>query len=171
MRFVPVSDPAQSYIHNLLLQSDYTRAKTLSLAGGLTQAELDCVIHPDLNSIGMLLKHIAALAKFMHCRVFENRPLNNHEMEAWADALAPHMHLKLVHGREFAYYNSLLDESASSMRRSLLEKDDKWLFETCPEDTRRNQTNYYWLFHRMEDELCHIGQMKIIEKFIRRRRS
>lgn len=64
---------------HLVAMMNYTRDTTFRAVQGLTIEELDFLVHPKANSIGMLLAHFAAVEKYYQIHTFENREMNEEE--------------------------------------------------------------------------------------------
>ncbi|EDL66473.1 hypothetical protein BSG1_03935 [Bacillus sp. SG-1] len=74
-------------IGELVSMLDHTRAVTLEEIKDLSQEELDYSVDEGANSIGALLLHIASI-EFVHQVIsFEERDLNEVELQQWKTAL------------------------------------------------------------------------------------
>ncbi|MDJ1503299.1 DUF664 domain-containing protein [Xanthocytophaga agilis] len=153
-------------IGNLVSLLRYSRYSTLTCIHALTQYELDFYIDSKANSIGILLRHIAALETLFQCVVFEVRDLTPNEKEFWKGSLSGELYLRLVNGHELNYYINILEQTRNKTYESLKYKDDQWLFSETRYPFGSPVNNYYCLFHIMEDELNHLGQIKMIKERI-----
>jgi uncharacterized damage-inducible protein DinB len=143
-----------------------TRERTHKISAKLTQFDLDYKVHGFVNTVGTLLKHIAALETWYCTLIFEGRGFTEAEDETWRGAMPGQLYLELIRGHELGYYKELLDQSRQKLFRELAAKDDKWLFENLLHSTLPFGNNYTGLFHLVEDELSHQGQMKSFIKFL-----
>ncbi len=137
-----------------------TRSLTIQEVQGLGVAQLDFNVDDKSNSIGTLLKHMAALETWYQAITFENRDLNEEEREVWKGALTGELYLKLVKGNELHYYLELLENTRLRTIRELKKRDDDWLYLK----SSSGSNNYFKWFHVMEDEISHKGQIKWIKR-------
>lgn len=66
---------------------EHTRAVTLQEINDLSVEQLDSIMSSGGNSIGALLKHIAAIEKAHQLISFQERDFTKEELEIWEDAL------------------------------------------------------------------------------------
>lgn len=74
-------------IGELVSMLDHTRAVTLQEIKDLSVEQLDLIIPSGGNSIGALLKHIAAIEKAHQLISFQERDFTKEELKIWEDAL------------------------------------------------------------------------------------
>lgn len=161
MNFISPSKISNPLKEVLIQSFDYTRQATERIVEGLSVEELDFVIDIQGNSTGTLLKHIAALEYFYQQFLFEKRHLTPNEREFWNGAMPKQLYKKLIKGNAIHYYLDLMREVRSDTRKYLSSITDSWLFEQSGMDDRNVLSNYSWLFHLIEDEMNHLGQIKL----------
>lgn len=74
-------------IGELVSMLEHTRAVTLGEVRNLSVEQLDLIMQSSGNSIGALLKHIAAIEKVHQLISFQDRDFTKEELEIWEDAL------------------------------------------------------------------------------------
>lgn len=74
-------------IGELVSLLEHTRAVTLGEVKNLSVEQLDLIMQSSGNSIGALLKHIAAIEKVHQLISFQDRDFTKEELEIWEDAL------------------------------------------------------------------------------------
>src|SRR3712207_5746288 len=74
-------------IARLVSMMNYARWTTLRAADGLTASQLDYLHDAGSNSVGALLKHIAAVEVSYQAATFESRGLSAAEQREWGAAL------------------------------------------------------------------------------------
>ncbi len=79
------------------------------------------------NSIGALLKHIAAIEKVHQLISFQNRDFTKEELEIWEDALYLGEAGRAIRGHEIQYYVQLLQSVREESLKYLSEQSDEWL--------------------------------------------
>jgi uncharacterized damage-inducible protein DinB len=149
-------------LKDMLIETfNYVRTKTVKLVSDLSSTEVDHNFDDKSNSIGTLLKHIAALEYYYQRFLFEKRDLSSSEREFWRGALPSQLFTRSVKGKKVEYYLRLLHEVRNDTMQFLSDKNDPWLFEVSVMASYQSANNYFWLFHLIEDELNHVGQMKL----------
>lgn len=156
-------------IANLIFFLQKSKSSLTNFVQKLTVEELDFEIHKNSNSIGTLLKHIAALECRISVRTFEDRPFSVDEKNLWRGSFAGQMMEKRVRNLPIEYYIELWDKIRNNTCYQFLQKTDAWL-SLCPlnqiENNNKGWDNYYYWYHLLEDQLCHFGQIKLIVKDI-----
>jgi len=160
--FLPDEGKYDTQISHLVTQLNYTRSRTLRQVKDLTMEQLDYFYDDKANSVGILLRHIAALEFDFQINSFERRAMNIKERDFWHGAVEGELYLRLTKGNELSYYLDLLEKVRAKTLEGLSERDDKWLYQSTFPGSKWN--NYWLWFHQMEDECNHIGQMKIFLK-------
>ena len=74
-------------IGELVSLLEHTRAVTLGEVKNLSVEQLDLIMQSGGNSIGALLKHIAAIEKVHQLISFQDRDFTKEELEIWEGAL------------------------------------------------------------------------------------
>ncbi|MBK5448143.1 DinB family protein [Bacillus sp. TH22] len=150
-------------IGELVSMLEHTRAVTLQGINELSVEQLDLIMPSGGNSIGALLKHIAAIEKAHQLISFQKRDFTKEELEIWEDALYLGKAGKSIRGYDIPYYVQLLQSVREESLKYLSEVDDTWLMSErkWPNGVAYNQ-HYLW-FHVLEDEISHRGQIKMLK--------
>ncbi|WP_426951843.1 DinB family protein [Bacillus mycoides] len=150
-------------IGELVSMLEHTRAVTLQEIKDLSVEQLDLIMPSGGNSIGALLKHIAAIEKAHQLISFQKRDFTKEELEIWEDALYLGEAGKSIRGYDIPYYVQLLQKVREETLKCLSEQDDEWLMSErkWPNGIAYNQ--YYLWFHVLEDEISHRGQIKMLK--------
>ncbi|ABY43101.1 DinB family protein [Bacillus mycoides] len=150
-------------IGELVSMLEHTRAVTLQEINELSVEQLDLIMPSGGNSIGALLKHIAAIEKAHQLISFQKRDFTKEELEIWEDALYLGEAGKSIRGYDIPYYVQLLQSVREESLKYLSEVDDTWLMSErkWPNGVAYNQ-HYLW-FHVLEDEISHRGQIKMLK--------
>ncbi|MBY0597924.1 DinB family protein [Bacillus bingmayongensis] len=153
-------------IGQLVSMLEHTRAVTLQEIKDLTVGDLDFILVDGGNSIGALLKHIAAIEKVHQLISFQKRDFTKEELKVWNDALFLGEAGRKICGYEVQYYVQLLNKVREESLRYLKEQDDDWLMSEGRWDNGVVYNQYYLWFHVLEDEISHRGQIRTIKKRI-----
>ncbi|MEY8347010.1 DinB family protein [Bacillus cereus] len=153
-------------IGQLVSMLEHTRAVTLQEIKDLTIEHLDFILVDGGNSIGALLKHIAAIEKVHQLISFQNRDFTKEELEEWNDALFLGEAGRRIYGQEVQYYVQLLNKVRGESLQYLKEKDDDWFMTEGRWENGVVYNQYYLWFHVLEDEISHRGQIRTIKKYI-----
>ncbi|MEK7016963.1 DinB family protein [Bacillus sp. FSL R9-9410] len=150
-------------IGELVSMLEHTRAVTLQEIESLSVEQLDLIMPSGGNSIGALLKHIAAIEKVHQLISFQNRDFTKEELEIWEDALYLGEAGRSIRVCEIQYYEQLLQKVREETLEYLRQRDDEWLMSErkWPNGVVYNQ--YYLWFHVLEDEISHRGQIKMLK--------
>ncbi|GAA5042608.1 hypothetical protein GCM10011506_45270 [Marivirga lumbricoides] len=146
-------------IGHLVAMMSITRSVTIQEVMKLSVKQLDFNDNNRWNSIGTLLKHIAALETWYYNLTFNGRDLNSAERIFWQGALPGELDLGLIKGNDIHYYLECLHNIRSQTIKELQNKEDEWLYV----QSVSGSNNYYKWFHVMEDEISHRGQIKWIK--------
>ncbi|QRR02479.1 DinB family protein [Dyadobacter sandarakinus] len=162
--FGHTKDHSIDYLTGILLDSRLTTVQSIEK---LTVSQLDWQYAPGWNTIGALLSHMEAIEHFFRIEFVLGRKLTTEENGHWTPALDMGEHLpKLITGKSVDQYMHELTAS----RQMLVDAVRHLSFE---EFTRKiegyydEQTgcNLAWaLYHMMEDEIYHRGQISMIRK-------
>ncbi|HEK9100476.1 DUF664 domain-containing protein [Bacillus pfraonensis] len=153
-------------IGQLVSMLEHTRAVTLQEIKDLTVEQLDFFLVDGGNSIGALLKHIAAIEKVHQLISFQNRDFTKEELEDWNDALFLGEEGRKIYKNEVQYYIQILNKVREDSLQYLREKDDAWLMSEGRWENGVVFNQYYLWFHVLEDEISHRGQIRMIKKRI-----
>lgn len=150
-------------IGELVSLLEHTRAVTLGEVKNLSVEKLDLIMQSSGNSIGALLKHIAAIEKVHQLISFQDRDFTKEELEIWEDALYLGEAGRAIRGHEIQYYVQLLQSVREESLKYLSEQGDEWLMSErkWPNGVAYNQ-HYLW-FHVLEDEISHRGQIRMLK--------
>jgi len=150
-------------IGELVSMLEHTRAVTLQEINDLSVEQLDSIMSSGGNSIGALLKHIAAIEKVHQLISFQDRDFTKEELEIWEGALYLGGAGRAIHGHEIQYYVQLLQSVREESLKYLSEQGDEWLMSErkWPNGVAYNQ-HYLW-FHVLEDEISHRGQIRMLK--------
>lgn len=153
-------------IGELVRMLEHTRAVTLQEINDLSVEQLDFIMTSGGNSIGALLKHIAAIEKAHQLISFQERDFTKEELEIWEDALYLGKAGRIIRSHEIQYYVQLLQSVREESLKYLNEQDDEWLMSEgkWPNGVAYNQ-HYLW-FHVLEDEVSHCGQIRMMKNEI-----
>ncbi|OCA84233.1 hypothetical protein A8F94_16080 [Bacillus sp. FJAT-27225] len=152
-------------IGELVSMLSHTRDVTLADLEGLSKEELDYLPSPGGNSIGALLLHIAAIEVAYQVITFENRDLNEQELQIWGAALdLGEQARETIKGKPLDYYLEVLSDVRTKSLALLSVCKDSWLFEEGKWENGVRYNNYWRWFHVMEDELNHRGQIRSIKR-------
>lgn len=161
------SDTQRIIISHLLSQMQLVRTQLIAFTADLLPFELDIRIGPGFNSIGTILKHIAANEYVYQLATFDGRATDEQEKEFWRGASTGELILNLINGNDIEYYHNLLIAVRSKSIENVLAKNDEWLYANTAYKFDSPVNNYYCWFHVMEDEISHLGQIKILKNQIR----
>lgn len=129
---------------------------------GLDAAALDAVPDPVRNGIGDLLAHLAA-AETMICNItVHGRRFADDEADFEA---AFRFERNPLAGREVAAYHEHLAAVRARTLEALAAKDDAWLLEPRTFFGQASN-NLYYLFHMIQDEARHTGQIILLRKHV-----
>lgn len=154
-------------IKNLINQLLFVRGKTISVVENLPVESLDQRVEGGRNSIGTILRHIAAMECHNKAITFRGRMLDEEERREWYGSLPGQLALGLIHGNSIEYYLQKLENERVTTLASLAAQDDDWLFEETLFKYDKFVNNYFCWFHYMEDEIAHVGQIKMLLSFIK----
>lgn len=151
------------HISRLLHMMHYARQTTLYASRELSQEELDTRIHPEGNSVAMLLAHMAAVETYYQNLTFFGIEGN---WDLPAERLGKTAQ-DIIKGEPLEHY---VDNLNSARKKTLLEfakRDDDWLQETTPWWDDEPGNNYFKWFHVFEDEINHRGQIALLKRYIK----
>jgi uncharacterized damage-inducible protein DinB len=144
---------------------NYARWTTLQSVEGLTTAELDHLYDEQSNSIGALLRHIAAVEVAYQARSLWRRELSPAELSEWEAALdLGERGRREIRGFALQDHMEILNRVRSNTLRELAKRDDRWLHEEVPFWGGRPANNWFQWFHVLEDEINHRGQIRWLRK-------
>jgi uncharacterized damage-inducible protein DinB len=151
---------------HLVSMMNYARASTLQMVKDLEVAQLDFLLYPDGNTIGMLLEHMAAVEAWYQVHTFEKRDFNEAENRRWlaGDQLGEEGRTNM-RGKPLEYYLETLETVRAATLAEFAKRDDAWLYEVADWYNEQQANNYFKWFHVFEDELNHRGQIRLIRRY------
>lgn len=141
---------------------EFARSCTLKVVENHTTEDLDFLPEGISNSTGTLLRHIAALEFQFQQVTFYNQTLNHQQMIEWYGGFATELSLNYVKRQPLTYYTTLLAKQRNETLELFKAKTDEWLLADNPVVPKAN--NLFFWYHLAEDELSHMGQIKLISK-------
>ncbi len=152
-------------IGELVSMLEHTRAVTLEEIKSLSQKDLDYLVEEGSNSIGSLLLHIASI-EFVHQVIsFEERDINESELQKWKAALELGQQARnKIRKNSLEFYLNELSQVREQTLDQLKVFSDEWLFEEKQWGNGVPYNNYYLWFHVFEDEINHRGQIRAIKR-------
>jgi len=155
-------------IARLVSMMNYVRHTTLSAVEGLTVNELDYLDHPESNSIGSLLLHIAAAEVGYQAATFDKRELTDEEKHEWSTVLALGEKARLeINGHDLDHYLNKLGRVRTKTLVELAIRDDQWLYEQTPFGSDYRVNNYFKWFHVFTHEVNHRGQIRLLRRQVK----
>ena len=155
------------HIARLIHMMSYVRNTTLRAVEGLTVQELDTLVNPEGNTIGMLLAHIAGLEEGYQGITFQGvRPDSTR-----AELRLGNAGRREIHSQPLERYVERLNEVRQETLAGLRDRDDQWMAHEYSPWGRDTWNNHFAWFHVMEDEIRHQGQIILLKKLIRLHRS
>jgi len=129
----------------------------------LTAQEIDYIPNENLNSISVLITHIAATERYYQICTFEQRKFTEAEKQVWETALGmgEKAH-KTYAGYPIAHYIDIYDNVRNKTLDLFKDKSDDWLQEIS---LHGNHHHHHWL-HVLEHQSFHLGQMVLLKKMM-----
>jgi len=167
--FITLNGNRDQAIQYLAGMAQDTRQVTLSVLKHLTKEEIDWQFTPGWNTIGALLDHISAVEHFFRIEFIEGRKLTGEENKMWEAALDMGAYLpKLIGIKSPEDYRQSLTKSGSLFLKALENVTTEQFTERRKEYDDINGSNLAWsLYHKVEDEIYHRGQISMIRKLYR----
>jgi methyltransferase (TIGR00027 family) len=156
-------------------QLNWMRKKVLSRLQNLSVEELDWLPHPDANSIGALLMHLAAADVYYGLNTFDGVPWGRFSYDMrkkWGVAINLGQTARVRYkGLDLDYYLSHLAEAREKTLSELSNRDDDWLMAIDTTWAWGPTNNLCKWFHVCEHESHHLGQIDLILKQLPGRQS
>ncbi len=148
------------HLSRLLSMMSYVRHTTLQAVEGLNVAQLDYLVRPDGNSIGMLLAHMAAVEAAYFIQTVGTGQVED----------SPALRLgkagrEALRGRPLEHYLTELARVREQTERGFLALDDAWLRQLDSSFGMPTSNHFKW-FHVLEDEINHRGQIRLIRRMM-----
>jgi uncharacterized damage-inducible protein DinB len=156
-------DHAIDYFLGMLAK---TRSTTLRKIENFSVEELDWQCRPGWNTIGALLLHIIALEHYFRIEFVEGRKLTTEEEEKWLPALDLGHHVpKLIRKLPVGFYQTSFEESRRLFLASFKNIDFESFTRRVEGYDPQEGCNLAWvLYHMIEDEIRHCGQIALLHK-------
>ncbi|MGG9963920.1 hypothetical protein [Ferruginibacter sp. SUN106] len=158
----PLIDGYTHSISQVICFLQFARSCTLKVVENYTTEELDFLPEGISNSTATLLRHIAALEFQFQQVTFYNQKLNQQQMIEWYGGYATELSLNYVKNQPLSYYITLLVTQRNTTLELFKLKTDEWLLADNLIVPKAN--NLFFWYHLAEDELSHMGQIKLISK-------
>ncbi|HTL10774.1 MAG TPA: DinB family protein [Chitinophagaceae bacterium] len=153
-------------VGRLVSMLHYARQSTLAAVEGLTIAQLDHLEHPQSNSIGALLLHIAAAEMGYQASTFYKRALTEEENAKWGNALAlGDKARQSIKGNPLSFYLDRLQKIREITLQELALRNDEWLEEETSYGPNRIN-NYFKWFYVLTHEVNHRGQIRMLRNHL-----
>ncbi|GAA0604528.1 DinB family protein [Virgibacillus siamensis] len=154
-------------IGELVSMLEYSRAVTLDEVRGLVQKDLDFLTNKSSNTIGAILLHIASI-EFVHQVIsFDERDINEVELQKWKTALELGQQARSeIRKNDIEHYLTELAQVREQTLATLKDFSDEWLFAEKQWENGIPYNNYYLWFHVLEDEINHRGQIRAIKRVL-----
>lgn len=156
-------NPAKGYDHdigNMVSMLESLRARVIGSVEGLNQEQTDFLLDDKANRIGAMIMHLAATEVYYQALTFENRQLNEEEIEKWGVALSlgDEARAEFI-DKPIGYYLEAWTQVRVKTNELLKIKDDKWFSSKI----KGSGTNNHWAwFHVMEHQANHMGQINML---------
>jgi methyltransferase (TIGR00027 family) len=149
-------------------QLDWMRHAVLSRLQRLSPEDLDWLPHPDANSVGALLLHLAATEVYYGLNTFDSLPWGHYPEQIRmkygpAMALGETARVRFK-GHDLEYYLSHLADAREKTLSELSKRDDKWFMAIDHTWFWGPTNNFCKWFHVCEHESHHLGQIDLILK-------
>lgn len=157
--------PYTPQISRLVGMMNYARATTIDMVRGLSVDDLDYLVTPESNSLGMLLEHMAAVEVGYQGFTFDGN-------DDWAAMMGDRwvaggqlgaLGREQIRGHKLGYYLENLRTVRTKTLEEFAKRSDEWLEEEIPFWGTVGNRHFAW-FHVFEDEINHRGQMRLIRK-------
>ena len=163
--FISDQLPFTPQISKLVGMMNYASVTTLDTVRGSSAHDLDYLVTPDGNSLGMLLEHMAAVEVFYQGFTFDGNDVWEALMgERWtAGGNLGALGREQIRGHKLGYYLENLRTVRAKTLEEFAKRDDGWLEQEIPFWGTVGNRYFAW-FHVFEDEINHRGQMRLIRK-------
>jgi methyltransferase (TIGR00027 family) len=159
----------------LVSQLNWMRRVVLSRAQSLSVEDLDWLPHPESNSIGALLMHIAGIDVYYGLNTFDGMPWGRFPYDLrkqWGVAAALGETARVrFRGHDLEFYRSHLSETRQKTLAELSKRDDTWLMAIDETWGWGPTNNFCKWFHVCEHESHCVGQIDLILKALPSRQA
>ena len=132
---------------------------------GLTTVQLDVLHDSESNSIGALLRHMAAVEIGYQILTFEGRQPNKEELHPWgAELELGERGRNEIKGYSLQENLQFLQQVREKTLLVFHKYNDEWLMKEISFWGGRQANYYFFWFHVFEDEINHRGQIRYLRK-------
>lgn len=144
------------------------RVTTLRRVYDIPQAELDWQYAKGWNTIGTLLCHILSIEQLFRIWFIEEREVTEEESELWMPGMKMGKYIDSLKGKTLEQHVSDLEESRELIFESLKNVTPDAFFAKKKGYNPETGFNMAWaLYHLVEDEVHHRGQISLLRKIYR----
>ncbi|MDF7815029.1 DinB family protein [Hymenobacter sp. YC55] len=163
---ISFGNSADHSLDYLLGMLEDVRVTTWLTVQNLQVEELDWQYKAGWNTIGALLSHITALEHYFRIEFVEGRKLTEAENQQWEPALDMGKYIpQLIAGHPISTYQASLAASRQLLVQSLKNLTFEDFTKRIEGYDADSGCNLAWvLFHMIEDEIYHRGQISMIRK-------
>ena len=164
--FIPFGNTADHSIDFLLGVKEDARTTTLQRIENLPTEELYWQYAEGWNTIGALLSHIISVDECFPIFFIENRELTNEEKERLSPGLEMGKYIPdLIANDPIDVYLERLEIAKQKSDKAIRELDQHSFFEKLDAYNEKTGANRAWImYHAVEDEVHHRGQISILRK-------
>jgi len=163
IEFGKLSDHSLDYLQGILRDA---RTTTILAIKNLSVAELHWQYKKGWNTIGALLSHMVAIENYFRVEFVKGRKFTKEEHEKWLPGMDMGEYLpQLINQQPIEDYVAKLTESREMMFDSLAHITHHDLTRRIDDYDEETGCNLAWvLYHMVEDEIYHRGQISMIRK-------
>ena len=160
-------------IHYLLSMLEDSRNVTLKAIRDISQEELNWQPFEGWNTIGALLLHTHSVNEVLRIKYVENRILTAEETKTHHANVTLGEHLpKVLADHPLDFYLKKLEASRERLVNAVSALDQETFYKVRKGYDPENGCNLAWvLYHIVEDELNHKGQIMLIRKLYKERKT
>lgn len=166
-RGVLFTDDQDALVSYILAVFEETRIVTKATVFDLTLTELDWIYDKGWNSIGALLEHIISNENIFRIKYLEKRSLTEDEKYEYGPGRLLGDYVSILKGRDLDYYFDRLDATRECTLQHLRNKSQADFTEQLPGSSDETSNLSYAIYHEIEDELQHKGQMVLLKKLMK----
>ena len=166
IEFGKLSDHSLDYLQGILQDARTTTKLTIK---NLTATEIDWQYKEGWNTIGALLSHMVGIENFFRVEFVEGRKFTEEENAQWLPGIEMGKYIpQLISQQPVEYYIAQLTESREMMLSALTHISHEDLTKRIEDYDAETGCNLAWvLYHMVEDEIYHRGQISMIRKLYR----
>ncbi len=173
-KFIIEFDKTQDHsIDYLLGILEDARITTNQAIATIPSEEIDWQFQEGWNTIGALLSHITAIEHYFRIEFVEGRKLTDEETSKWLPGMDMGPYIpQLIKKQPIATYAAELTESRQMLVESLRNISFDDFVRRIEDYDPVTGCNLAWaLYHMVEDEIYHRGQISIIRKLYKAHHS